>query len=204
MFTGLIESTALIERVDTVATGRRLRVATPLGPLGWDVRQGDSVAVNGVCLTAIQTSADGFSADVSPETLRVTTLGGFDAGRRVNLERPLRADGRLGGHFVLGHVDAVGRITALRPDGESYWLEVNFPPELASLLVLKGSITIDGISLTVAALGRDTFGVQIVPFTFYHTALPAARAGDAVNLEADIIGKYVARLWRDAGPPERK
>jgi riboflavin synthase len=204
MFTGLIESTALIERVDAVATSRRLRVATPLGALGWDVREGDSVAVNGVCLTAIETSAEGFSAEVSPETLRVTTLGGFAAGRRVNLERPLRADGRLGGHFVLGHVDAVGRISALRPDGESHWLEVTFPPDLASLLVLKGSITIDGISLTVAALDADTFGVQIVPFTFDHTALSAARAGDAVNLEADIIGKYVARLWRDAGHPGTK
>ena len=199
MFTGLIESTAVIERVDALATGRRLRVATPLGA---ELRPGDSVAVSGVCLTATETDASGFSADVSPETLRVTTLGGVEAGRRVNLERPLRADGRLGGHFVLGHVDAVGRIFAIgasRPDGESDWLEVTFPRELSSLIVLKGSITIDGISLTVAALDADRFGVQIVPFTFDHTALSASRVGDAVNLEADIIGKHVARLWRDAG-----
>ena len=196
MFTGLIETTAFVERVDPLAEGRRLRVATPMGA---ELRDGDSVAVNGVCLTAVAVDAAGFSADVSPETLRVTTLGGLGAGRRVNLERPLRADGRLGGHFVLGHVDGVGRISALRPEGESYWLDVTFPADLATLLVLKGSITVDGISLTVASLDADRFGVQIVPFTFDHTALSSSRLGEAVNLEADIIGKYVARLWRDGG-----
>jgi riboflavin synthase len=199
MFTGLIESTAVIERVDPLSAGRRLRVATAMGA---ELRQGDSVAVNGVCLTATTVDASGFTADVSPETLRVTTLGAFEPGRRVNLERPLRADGRLGGHFVLGHVDDIGRIRVLRPDGESYWLEVSFPAAFATLLVPKGSITVDGISLTVASLGGDHFGMQIVPFTFDHTALSSARLGDAVNLEADIIGKYVARLWRDRGQQE--
>lgn len=190
MFTGLIETTARVERVDALPTGCRLRIGTALGA---ELRAGESVAVNGVCLTATCADATGFSADVSPETLRVTTLGAFDVGRRVNLERPLCADGRVGGHFVLGHVDAVGTIEAFRPDGESYWLSVIYPASLASLLVHKGSVAVDGISLTVASLDDRRFGVQIVPFTLEHTALADARAGDTVNLEADIIGKYVAR-----------
>jgi riboflavin synthase len=191
MFTGLIETTARIERVDARPTGCRLRIGTALGG---ELRAGDSVAVNGVCLTATRADATGFSADVSPETLRVTTLGALEVGRRVNLERPLLANGRIGGHFVLGHVDAVGTIEALRPDGESYWLSVIYPAPLASLFVHKGSVAVDGISLTIASLDGGRFGVQIVPFTFEHTALGDKHVGDTVNLEADIIGKYVARL----------
>jgi len=191
MFTGLIEATGRIARLEPTAGGRRLRIEAPLAP---ELRAGESISVSGVCLTVTASDADGFSAEVSPETLRVTSLGSMAVGRGVNLERPLRADARLGGHFVLGHVDAVGRVAALRPDGECYWLDVEVPSALAPLLVSKGSIAIDGISLTVAALSQKAVGVQIVPFTWTSTTLKDARVGDAVNLEADVIGKYVARL----------
>jgi riboflavin synthase len=150
--------------------------------------------MNGVCLTVTSADAGGFSVDVSPETLRVTSLRSASAGRLVNLERPVRADSRLGGHFVLGHVDDVGRVSTLRPDGDAYWLDVDFPAALAPLIVPKGSIAVDGISLTVATLGRDRFGVQIVPYTWKHTTLNQVRAGDPVNLEVDVLGKYVMRL----------
>jgi riboflavin synthase len=188
MFTGLIESVGRI--ADAHAVTARLAVSTTLGH---DVSPGDSVAVNGVCLTVVRASADGLEADVSPETARVTTLGNLGPGALVNLERPMRADARLGGHFVQGHVDGTGVLEVLRKEGESYWLTVRFPQELARYIVLKGSIAVDGISLTVASLDGDRFGVQIVPFTWLHTNLQAARPGDAVNIECDILGKYVAR-----------
>jgi riboflavin synthase len=193
MFTGLIEATGTIDRATTAATGLQLRVATGLGA---DLTAGDSIAVNGVCLTVALAARDGFDAIVSPETLRVTTLGTLEPGHLVNLERPLKADARLGGHFVLGHVDGVGRIRSLDADGDCYWLDVETPTALAPLVILKGSITVDGISLTVADLLDDRVRIQIVPFTFAHTALKAARAGDSVNIEADVIGKYVARLMQ--------
>jgi riboflavin synthase len=196
MFTGLIEAIGRIGAVEPVPGGRQLRVETTLGA---ELRPGDSIATNGVCLTATSADASGFSADVSPETLRVTSLGGLQPGRAVNLERPLRADARLGGHFVLGHVDAVGRITAIQPQGDSHWLEVEFPSTLAALLISKGSIAVDGISLTIASLTDMRFGVQIVPFTWQHTALPDLHTGDAVNLEADVLGKYVVRLLETRG-----
>ena len=193
MFTGLIEATGTIDRATPAATGVQLRVATMLGA---ELTAGDSIAVNGVCLTVAVAAADGFEAIVSPETLRVTTLGSLRPGQSLNLERPLKADSRLGGHFVLGHVDGVGRIRSLDADGDCYWLDVETPPALAPLVILKGSITVDGISLTVAELLDDRVRIQIVPFTFAHTALKSARAGDAVNIEADVIGKYVARLMQ--------
>jgi len=191
MFTGLIEATATIDTVQVHDTGSRLRIATPIGA---ELTAGDSIAVNGVCLTATYTDAAGFGVDVSPETVRVTTLGGMAAGRVVNLERPLRADARLGGHFVLGHVDGVGHVRSFRMDGACYWLEVDAPPELAKYFIHKGSIAVDGISLTIARLDGLLLGVQIVPFTWKHTALAYAKPGDMVNLEADVLGKYVARL----------
>ncbi len=191
MFTGLIEATGTIERVSSTGTGRVLGIATPLAG---ELAAGDSIAVNGVCLTVTARESRGFTVEVSPETLRVTTLGGFDEGRVVNLERPLRADARLGGHFVLGHVDGVGRIQAFEPDGECYWLDVDAPLDLARYLISKGSLAIDGISLTIARLRGASVGVQIIPFTWDHTALSRAQPGDEVNLEADVLGKYVARL----------
>lgn len=191
MFTGLIESLGRIDDVQTRAGGRRLRVSTPLGA---ELSAGDSVAVNGVCLTAVDIASDGFAADISPETLRVTTLGRLAAGHSVNLERPLRADARLGGHFVLGHVDGVGTIAAVTPQDDCAWIDVDVPPALVRGLIPKGSIAVDGISLTIAALAHTRIGLQIVPFTLSHTTLGRARAGDPVNLETDVLGKYVARL----------
>ena len=191
MFTGLIEATGVVEVFEALdASARRLRIASPLGD---ELAPGDSIAVSGICLTVMANDPHGFETVVSPETLRVTTLRTMTAGRTVNLERPLRADARLGGHFVLGHVDAVGTILRAEPEGECYWLDVEVPAQLSPLIIPKGSIAIDGISLTVAALSGLRVGVQIVPFTFDHTSLREARAGDAVNLEGDVLGKYVAR-----------
>jgi len=192
MFTGLIETTGRVDRARRTETGLRVDIiaSTVVEPFA----VGESVAVNGVCLTAIDPDGERFSADISPETARVTTLARVVEGRRVNLERSMRASSRFGGHFVLGHVDGLGRIAALNQDGDNHWLEVSLPRELAAQTVLKGSIAIDGISLTVARLTFDRVGVQIVPHTWTHTTLPDARVGDSVNIETDVIGKYVARL----------
>ena len=196
MFTGLIESVGTVEDLEPSPAGQRLRVSTHLVP---ELSPGDSLAVNGVCLTVVATCGGGVHADVSPETLRVTTLGTLKAGTLVNLERPLRADARVGGHFVQGHVDATGLIEHLRQDGDAYWLTVRYPPMIAGYMVRKGSIAVDGISLTIAGLGEHQFDVQVIPFTFQHTNLQAARANDAVNLECDILGKYVVRAMEVRG-----
>ena len=194
MFTGLIEATGTIESVLPADSGRRVRVNSKIGA---ELRAGDSIAVNGVCLTAVDIDRAGFTVDVSPETLRVTTLDALAAGSVVNLERPLRADARLGGHFVLGHVDGVGKISSLEKDGDCFWLTVDVPAELARYLISKGSIAIDGISLTIARLDRASIAVQIIPFTWQHTSLAGAKAGDRVNLEVDVLGKYVERLLNE-------
>jgi riboflavin synthase len=196
MFTGLVEAVGeLVERKPT-SGGCRLRIATPLAP---QLAPGDSIAVNGVCLTVILAEEQEFHADVGPETVRVTTLGRLPRGSRVNMERPLRADSRFGGHFVQGHVDAIGHVEEVRPDSEFHWLTVTFPTHLAPFIVPKGSIAVDGISLTVAGLGADRFDVQIVPFTMDHTNLSRAQIHDAVNLECDMVGKYVVRAAELAG-----
>jgi riboflavin synthase len=146
-----------------------------------------------VCLTVVSADAEGVHADVSPETARVTTLGGVSRGTVVNLERPLRADARLGGHFVQGHVDGTATIEELRQDGDAFWLTVKYPPSLASYIVRKGSVAVDGISLTVAGVDERHFDVQIIPYTWAHTNLRFLKRGEAVNIECDILGKYVAR-----------
>ncbi len=151
------------------------------------------MAVNGVCLTATTRDDVGWSADIGPETARVTTLGTLVPGQPVNLERSMRADGRFGGHFVQGHVDGMGVVESIRQDGDSYWIGVRIPRELEPFLILKGSIAIDGVSLTVARLERGLMHVMIIPFTWAHTTLSSLRAGDRVNLECDMVGKYVAR-----------
>jgi riboflavin synthase len=191
MFTGLIEATGRIDRIDPQGTARRMRVATSLAA---ELAPGDSIAVSGVCLTVVEHDADGFIADVSPETLSVTSLDDMTVGRLVNLERPLRADARLGGHFVLGHVDATGSIVTVREDGDCRWIDISIPPGFDGSLIPKGSVAVDGISLTVASLDAGRFGVQVIPFTLAHTSLAAARVGDRVNLEGDVLGKYVSRL----------
>jgi riboflavin synthase len=190
MFTGLIEDVGrLVERAPA-GGGVRLRIASALAR---ELTPGDSLAVNGVCLTVVRADAHEVLADAGPETMRVTTLGRLLEGAAVNLERPLRADSRLGGHFVQGHVDAVGAIDAIRRDADFHWLSVGFPDALAPYVVLKGSIAVDGISLTVAHLAAGRFEIQIVPFTFAHTNLSRAVPGDPVNLECDMVGKYVVR-----------
>lgn len=196
MFTGLIEAIGEVAEVKPLTEGFRLRVATALAP---ELSPGDSVAVNGVCLTVVSADAAGLFADVSPETVRVTALGSLERGALVNLERPLRADARLGGHFVQGHVDALGTIEEIRPAGDAFWLTVGFPALLAPYIVRKGSIAIDGISLTVAGVGDRQLDVQIIPYTWAHTTLSRAKAGDPVNLEVDILGKYVVRVAELAG-----
>ena len=196
MFTGLVETVGeLVERKPTSA-GFRLRIASSMAG---ELSAGDSLAVNGVCLTVILAEPNEIHADVGPETARVTTLGTLPRGSLVNLERPLRADGRFGGHFVQGHVDAIGHIEELRSEAEFQWLTVSFPSQLAPFIVHKGSIAVDGISLTVAGLGTDCFDVQIVPFTIEHTNLRRAQKRDRVNLECDMVGKYVVRAAELAG-----
>lgn len=190
MFTGIVEAVGTLSEVKGTGGGYRVSIHTALSA---DLKVGDSLAVNGVCLTVILLDGGNVLADVGPETSRVTTLGLLQRGQEVNLERPVTADGRFDGHFVLGHVDGVGVIEEIRAEGESHWLTIGFPPALAALFIRKGSITVDGISLTVAGLGERQFDVMVVPFTWGHTTLKALRKGDKVNLECDMIGKYVAR-----------
>jgi riboflavin synthase len=190
MFTGLIETVGEVAEIKPTPSGLRLRLSTELSAA---LTPGDSLAVNGVCLTVVSADADGVHMDVSPETVRVTTLGSLKRGTAVNLERPMRADARVGGHFVQGHVDATGSIEDLRQDGDCWWVTVKFPPSLAAQIVRKGSIAIDGISLTVAGVDDRRLDVQIIPFTWQHTNLKAAKVHDLVNLESDMLGKYVLR-----------
>jgi len=188
MFTGLVEETGRI-----VATEPRMlvRCAVVLG----DLKEGDSVSVNGVCLTAAEVGPDGFTADLAPETKSRSTLGKSNAGDLVNLERALRADQRLGGHLVQGHVDGKGEIISLKEltDG-NWWLDIRIPQELDRYIVFKGSITIDGISLTVASIENQVVGITIIPHTYAHTALREKSAGSLVNLEVDILAKYIEKL----------
>jgi riboflavin synthase len=190
MFTGLIEATGTVRALTAVAGGQRLTIDTPLGA---QLGLGESVATNGVCLTVVAQDATSWSADVSPETLRVTALGALAPGSPVNLERPLAVGSRLGGHFVQGHVDGTGRIEAVSPEGEFYRVRISFPSALAPYFIEKGSVAVDGISLTVASLGDTTFDVQIIPHTWTATTLRAAQPGALVNLECDMVGKYVLR-----------
>jgi riboflavin synthase len=190
MFTGLIETIGEVAELKPTAAGFRMRLQTSLSP---ELTPGDSLAVNGVCLTVVAAGADGVHMDVSPETVRVSALGSLKRGGQVNLERPLRADSRVGGHFVQGHVDATGTIEELRKDGDYWWVTIKFPPSLAAQIVRKGSIAVDGISLTVAGVDDRRFDVQVIPFTWDHTNLQAAKVNDLVNLEFDMLGKYVLR-----------
>lgn len=195
MFTGIIEEVGVVEGLDRRPGGARLRVRCQLARE--DAREGASIAVNGVCLTAVELGASSFSADVSAETLRRSNLGEMRPGGLVNLERPLAATGRLGGHIVQGHIDGTGELVSLEElAGGDWWLKVRFPEELAPYVVLKGSVAIDGISLTIAALEADVLGAAIIPHTYRATALRARRPGDRLNLEADILAKYVERLMR--------
>lgn len=199
MFTGIVEEVGQLAEVKPMAGGFRVRIETSLASA---TRPGDSLAVCGVCLTTLVVANGEIHADIGPETARITTLGTLTRGQRVNLERPLRADARLGGHFVLGHVDGVGVVEETRIEGDSLWLTISFPPSLSALFIRKGSVTVDGVSLTVAGLDERRFDIQVIPYTRQHTTLGALRPGDRVNLECDVLGKYVLRASEIAGLAE--
>jgi riboflavin synthase len=190
MFTGLVEALGTVDALVPVPSGFRLSVKTALAP---GIQAGDSVAVNGVCLTVVAQDASRLEFDLGPETVRVSALGRLRHRAAVNLERAMRADTRIGGHFVQGHVDGTGTLAAVRPASEFTWMTFTFPREQAAFLIPKGAIAVDGVSLTVATLVEDRFDVQIVPFTWSHTNLQALTVGDSVNLEFDMLGKYAVR-----------
>ncbi len=191
MFTGLVAGTGTVESLERDGAGVRLRVRSELaGELG----PGDSVAVNGVCLTAVEPDGDGFSADVMEETLRRSSLGPLGTGDAVNLELPLRAGDRLGGHIVQGHVDGTGEVDSVREEGLSRVVRIAAPDELLRYVVEKGSIAVEGVSLTVSAVDGDAFEVSLIPETLERTTLGAAAPGRTVNLEVDVLAKYVEKL----------
>jgi riboflavin synthase len=192
MFTGIVERAGRVMQVREVAGSARLVVDA--GFPAAEVRVGDSVAVNGCCLTAVEVAGAAVSFDVVQETLRRTSLGALQPGQRVNLERPLRADGRLDGHIVQGHLDGTANLVSCTAEGDSYRLRFQTVPELLRYVVEKGSIAVDGISLTVAGLGPDWFEVAIIPHTWRVTNLSDRQPGDRVNLEVDVLAKYVERL----------
>ena len=195
MFTGIIEAAGRIETLDRGEKGGRLRVnLANAAEIATQTKLGDSIAVNGCCLTVAELGAHDFSADLSGETLRRTAFGEMKPGNLVNLERPLAAGARLGGHFVQGHVDGIGRITRIVPEGENWWLSVRVPEDLRRYVAEKCSIAIDGISLTVARWHDGVADFAIIPFTYAHTNIAAMAPNDAVNLECDILAKYVESL----------
>lgn len=194
MFTGIIEELGEIRALEAQAgAGARLRVAA--GAVLVDAKLGDSIAVNGCCLTAVEIGNGEFAADLAPETLRRTNLGDLKPGSKVNLERPLRAGGRLDGHIVQGHIDGTAALSALSALGNgNWWLEIQVPQELQQYLVYKGSVAVDGISLTIASIEGSTLAVTIIPHTYTATNLAGKRIGDRLNLECDILAKYVEKM----------
>jgi riboflavin synthase len=191
MFTGLVEAVGIIVSLELKGEQARLTLDLPFAP---ELKLGDSVAVNGCCLTVAQFTKETASFDLLAQTLRVTSLGGLVATSKVNLERAMMVGDRFGGHFVQGHVDATGKITRLEQSGQDHIVAISLPPEIQQLCVDKGSLAIDGISLTIAELSADEAVFWITPHTWDHTHLHAARIGQAVNLETDMLAKYVAKL----------
>ena len=216
VFTGIIEHLGTVESLDLHTNGGRIRIHAP--SLGPSLSVANSIAVNGCCLTIVELHNGRFSADLSGETLRKTSFGastgGLRVGSRVNLEQPLAAGKEFGGHFVLGHIDTVGYVTHLTPEGENWWYGIRVPEAFARYVVAKGSICIDGISLTVArwhnsvTAGNESLTVEtaVIPYTYDHTNIRDRKPGDAVNFEVDILGKYVERYLeaRNAAPPDSK
>ncbi len=204
MFTGITEQVGKIESLEHAQDGGRLRIsfaktlADPTAAsetsIATSSKLGDSISVNGCCLTVVEFDAHGFSADLSGETLRRTNFGEKKPGDLVNLERPLSAGARLGGHFMQGHVDGIGRVTRLTPEGENWWLSVRVPQDLRRYVAEKGSIALDGISLTVARWHDGIADIAIIPFTYAHTNVQSMSVNDAVNIETDILAKYVESL----------
>lgn len=193
MFTGLVEARGLVHATEAEAFGRRLTIAVPEPLNDGECRLGDSVAINGCCLTVVAIDAARWSFQAGAETLSKTNLGELCAGDTVNLERPLPANGRLGGHLVQGHIDGVGTVHSVERDGEWTTMEFRLSPDLAAQLVPKGSVAVDGVSLTVVDAGSDRFSVALIPHTLQATTLGLRRPGDRVNIETDILGKYVLR-----------
>ena len=195
MFTGIIEELGTVDALVSRTAGARLKVRC--STVMSDMTEGASIAVNGVCLTATELRPDSFSADLAPETLRRSNLGRLHPGSRVNLERPLSPSARLSGHIVQGHVDGTGEFLGLdQLGGDNWWLRIRIPAELDPFLVYKGSIAIDGISLTIAALEADVLSVTIIPHTYRNTTLAGYRPGSPLNLECDILAKHVEKLLR--------
>lgn len=199
MFTGIIEEIGTVRRIERGARGARLTIGAETVLEGTKI--GDSIATNGVCLTVTGMTVDSFAADVMAETLRRSGLGALQSSAPVNLERAMPADGRFGGHIVSGHIDGTGTVAALRREDNAVWVTVHAAPALLRYIVEKGSIAIDGVSLTVAAVDTDGFSVSIIPHTGAQTILPGKKPGDTVNLECDVIGKYVEKLL---GPHQEK
>jgi riboflavin synthase len=199
MFTGLVQDLGTVAAVETTDGGVRLRLRTALAG---EVAEGDSVAVNGVCLTATGVDGEGFAADTMRETLRRSSLRAVVAGGTVNLELALRAGDRLGGHVMQGHVDGVGEVTAVEQDGFARVVTVRAPADLLRYVVEKGSIAIDGVSLTVSGVTDEELSVALIPETLQRTTLGAAAPGRPVNLEVDVLAKYVEKLSRGAAPPD--
>ena len=192
MFTGIIEELGSVRSVEEHGENARIVIDARIVTHG--TQHGDSIAVNGVCLTALDIHDDSFAADVSRETLLRSTLGSLKPGTPVNLERAVTPATRLGGHMVQGHVDARGRFVSVENHGDSWTVRISFPPEIARYLVFKGSVAVEGISLTIASLADDYFEIAIIPKTWEVTNLSHLKPGDGVNLEVDVIGKYVERL----------
>ena len=197
MFTGIIEHIGTVESLQANAEGGRLKIHAP--SVAKNLEISNSIAVNGCCLTVVAVQDEHFSADLSGETLRKTSLGEWKAGTRVNLEQPLTAGKEFGGHFVLGHVDTIGHVARLSPEGENWWYGVEVPESFARHIVPQGSITIDGLSLTVARWDGRLAEVAVIPFTYEHTNIRDKKIGDAVNLEGDVLGKYVERYLEARG-----
>jgi riboflavin synthase len=193
MFTGIIQATGEVRRLERRGGDVRLHVGTGKLDLA-DVRPGDSIATSGVCLTVVEYGVDWFAADVSLETLGLTTLGGLAAGARVNLEKAMAVGGRLGGHIVSGHVDGVGEVVSLAPDGRSMRYRLRAPAALARYIAHKGSICVDGVSLTVNSVEGAAFDLNIIPVTAHETIFGDYRPGTRVNLEVDVIARYLERL----------
>lgn len=192
MFTGIVTDVGRIARIDQLEVGRRLTIETSYDTAG--IALGASVACNGACLTAVEMTPGHFAVDVSGETLDKTTIGGWQVGTKINLERALKAADELGGHLVLGHVDAVGTVARLAAEGENHRVGIEVPDDLKHYVASKGSITVDGVSLTVNEVDDRVFGVNIIPHTWDHTSFADLTSGAKVNLEVDVIARYVARL----------
>jgi riboflavin synthase len=200
LFTGIIEEVGRVTRVANKNGKRRLTVSA--SRLVWQLNEGNSIAVSGVCVTAVEITPKSFSADLAGETWNRTSFSRIKKGAVVNLELPMRADGRFGGHIVQGHVDGTGRFVALDriPGAEDYWLQIEIPAELARYLIFKGSLSIEGISLTVAKVEGSRVTAAIIPHTVEMTNLRSLKSGDPVNLEVDMIAKYVEKLMRGESP----